>query len=247
MAIDRIRIDLLFHDLKGPLAVIETGINALLNKTDRYGSLTKRQQGVLERALRNAKAAQSLVDDTLEVGRSHNGLIKAAPITLSHFVIDTLQEIFDQVPLPKTAAIAHRQSLEHLVEALSPAGITLSAQKEYWHSSITIDYKKCKQVLRNVLLNALKHRNSRVELTIEVKSGTLVLSVFDDGKGIPAAYHKKIFESYFQLDNEDHVTVRGHGIGLAGVMILLKDMHGSLELESDTNKGAKFIVQIPLQ
>ena len=66
----------------------------------------------------------------------------------------------------------------------------------------------------------------------------LTLAVKDDGEGIPALYHQQIFECYFQVDPHEGCPVRGHGLGLAGVMILVEDMGGQLLLESDAGKGA---------
>jgi len=71
--------------------------------------------------------------------------------------------------------------------------------------------------------------------------------VRDDGEGIPLDFHKKIFESYFQMDIKDSHTVRGHGLGLAGSMVLIEDMGGKLSLESSEGNGAKFIVSVPLR
>ena len=73
-----------------------------------------------------------------------------------------------------------------------------------------------------------------------------MFSVRDDGEGIPSIYHEKIFESYFQMNATDMCSVRGHGLGLAGVMVLVEDIGGKLFLESDEGKGAKFLVHIPL-
>jgi signal transduction histidine kinase len=100
--------------------------------------------------------------------------------------------------------------------------------------------------LRNLLNNALKYRKKRIEIKIESNSKSLFLSVKDDGDGIPAEYHQKIFECYFQMDTEKNHCVRGHGLGLAGVMVLVEDMGGRLSLESDMGKGAKFLVEVPL-
>jgi signal transduction histidine kinase len=67
-----------------------------------------------------------------------------------------------------------------------------------------------------------------------------------EGEGIPSAYHQKIFECYFQMDSERDHCVRGHGLGLAGVLILVEDLGGQLFLESDVGKGARFLVEVPL-
>jgi two-component system, OmpR family, sensor kinase len=84
-------------------------------------------------------------------------------------------------------------------------------------------------------------------VAIEKQYDHLMLSVADDGEGIPEIYHKKIFESYFQLDVSDTHAVRGHGLGLAGVMVLVEDMGGRLNLESEEGRGAKFLVTVPLK
>ena len=77
------------------------------------------------------------------------------------------------------------------------------------------------------------------------QNGALFICVSDDGDGIAASYHQKIFECYFQMDARTDHCVRGHGLGLAGVMVLLEDMGGSLALVSDAGKGATFLVRMP--
>jgi len=96
------------------------------------------------------------------------------------------------------------------------------------------------------LNNALKYRRSSVGLEIRKENRSLILSVSDDGEGIPQEYHERIFECYFQMNGEEACPVRGHGLGLAGVLVLVEDMGGSLTLESDRGSGAKFSVKIPL-
>ncbi len=74
----------------------------------------------------------------------------------------------------------------------------------------------------------------------------MILKVRDDGRGIPPANHQRIFETYFTTGGSIETAIESHGLGLAGVMVLLKDMGGGLILESDDGKGAEFIVTIPL-
>ena len=66
----RIKIDLLIHDLKVPLAVVESGVTMLLQRPDKYGPLTRKQEKILNRILRNAKTTQVLVNDALELGKN---------------------------------------------------------------------------------------------------------------------------------------------------------------------------------
>ena len=242
----RIKTDLLIHDLKGPLAVVETGITSLLQRREKYGSLTEKQEKVLARALRNTKVIRCLVNDILELGRSREGIVSLKSLKLSNLIEQALIEIFDLVDRDTSEKIKICADLPQMKETLEKKGLILLIEEALWSQEFNLDEAKIRQILRNLLNNALKYRKSRVELEIDKKDVHLVFSVKDDGEGIPSIYHKKIFQSYFQMDVTDSYTVRGHGLGLAGVMILVEDMGGELFLESDEGRGAKFLVRIPL-
>ncbi len=243
---ERIKIGLLIHDLKVPLAVIETGIVSLLQRREKYGSLTEKQEKALARALRNTKVVQTLVNDALELGRSREGVVNVTSLRLSHLIEQCLVEIFDLVDRKTSERIKICTHLSLLRKELEQKGLMLFIDEDLWCQELCLDEAKVKQILRNLLNNALKYRKSRVELEVDKKDVHLVFSVKDDGEGIPSIYHKKIFESYFQMDDTDTHSVRGHGLGLAGVMVLVEDMGGELSLESDEGKGAKFLVKLPL-
>ncbi len=242
----RIKFDFLVHDLKVPLAVIEAGLTSLIQKTDKYGPLTDKQLKVLKRALRNTLVTRTLVNDALELGRSSQGIIHKTTFPLSGFVVQTLVEIFDLVDLETSDCVRGCDTLSVLKEQLSEKGIFLTVDERLWHQEVCMDESKMKQIIRNLLSNALKYRKKRVELKIEKEKDSFVVIVVDDGDGIPSGYHKKIFECYFQMDMQGDYCVRGHGVGLAGVMILVEDMGGRLFLESDVGKGATFSVKVPM-
>jgi signal transduction histidine kinase len=243
---EKIRMDLLIHDLKGPLAVIEAGISFLLTRQEKYGPLTEKQNKVLVRTLRNTKIVQKLVNDALELGRSREGVINVTCSSISNIIEQSLVEIFDLIDLDTSEKIKICSDLPRLREVLEESGIMLFIDEDIWCQQVFLDEAKIKQILRNLLNNALKYRKSQVEVVVDRRNNHLLFSVKDDGDGIPQIYHKKIFESYFQLDASDSHTVRGHGLGLAGVMVLVEDMGGELFLESDEGKGAKFLVKVPL-
>jgi len=132
---------------------------------------------------------------------------------------------------------------------LENKGVHLFVDEDLWCEEICQDHAKLKQILRNLLSNALKYRKNIVELKVVKTEDTIVFSVKDDGEGIPSAFHKKIFECYFQMDPEYRgaCSVRGHGLGLAGVMVLVEDLGGKLFLDSDEGLGTKFLVKLPLK
>jgi len=243
---DRIKLEFLVHDLKVPLAVIEAGISSLLQKKDKYGPLTEKQLRVLERALRNTIVTQRLVNDVLELGRSSAGVINKSRFPISRFMEQALVEIFDLTDHETTERIKECRTLSTLKNTVAQKGVFLEIAPELWDREVSLDESKAKQILRNLLNNALKYRKERVELRVTETSSFLCISVKDDGEGISSDYHQKIFECYFQMDARTSHCVRGHGLGLAGVQVLLEDMGGSLELDSDVGKGAKFLVKLPL-
>ena len=242
----KIKIDLIIHDLKVPLAVIESGITLLLQKPEKYGLLTAKQEKVLIRTLRNARVTQMLVNDLLELGRSREGITNLTNFCLSNLFEETLIELFDLVDSDTSARIKSCFGLTELKETLAKNDLVLLVDEGLWSQEFCLDKTKIKQILRNLLNNALKFRKSFVEITVDKKDDYLFFSVKDDGEGIPSVYHQKILESYFYLEAKNEYTVRGSGLGLAGVMVLVEDLGGRLFIESEEGKGAKFSVNIPL-
>ncbi len=242
---NRIKFDFLIHDLKVPLAVIEAGILSLLQRRDKYGSITGKQEKVLQRVLRNTIVTRTLVNDALELGRSTKGIISKTEFALSDFIEQTMVEIFDLTDHETAEQIKKCINLSDLKKAMQQRGIDLLIDEKVWCRHVAMDESKVKQIFRNLLNNALKYRKKEIQLAISEKRDSLFISVSDDGEGIPGNYHEKIFECYFQMDMRSDHCVRGHGLGLAGVLVLVEDMGGELFLDSDTGKGATFSVQIP--
>ncbi len=243
---NRIKIDLLIHDLKVPLAVIEAGITSLMTREEKYGPLTEKQLRVLRRALRNTKVTQNLVADALELGRSRKGITSLTLIQVSRCFEEALIELFDLNDYVLSEEIKTCQSLESLKETLRSRGLILEIENSLWNAELPLDEGKIKQIVRNLLSNALKYRKRQVLLRAQREEQNLLVCIKDDGEGIPAKYHKKIFDCYFQMDPSETCPVRGHGLGLAGVMVLLEDMGGKMTLSSDEGQGAEFVVRIPL-
>jgi signal transduction histidine kinase len=245
---ERIKLDLLIHDLKVPLAVIEAGLLSLMNKREKYGPVTEKQERVFERALRNTKVLKTLVNDALELGKSEEGMVNYSKFALSALIEQALEELFDLTDTNASEEIKCCAKLATLREVLKNRGILLLVEEELWCEQLCQDHAKVKQILRNLLNNALKYRKSLIELRIDRTNTSVVFSVKDDGEGIPVAFHKKIFKCYFQMDPDarSSCSVRGHGLGLAGVMVLVEDLGGKLFLDSDEGLGTRFLVKLPL-
>jgi signal transduction histidine kinase len=243
---EKIKIDLLIHDLKVPLAVVESGVTLLLQKPEKYGPLTAKQKKVLKRTLRNTRVAQTLVNDALELGKSRKGIVNLTSFSLSSLFEETLTELFDLVDSNTSERIKTCSKLTELKEILAENGLVLIIDEGLWSQEVCLDEAKIRQILRNLVNNALKYRKNFLEIKVDKKDNQLFLSVKDDGEGIPSVFHKKIFESYFQLEAKNGAPIRGSGLGLAGVMILVEDLGGKLFLESEEGEGAEFSLEVPL-
>jgi two-component system phosphate regulon sensor histidine kinase PhoR len=102
-------------------------------------------------------------------------------------------------------------------------------------------------VLFNLLDNALKYspRNPVINISLKEEGGNLVLSVKDNGMGIPVEYQKKVFEKFFRVPTGDVHNIKGYGLGLSYVESVVKSHKGTIKLESEPGKGSKFIVTLP--
>ncbi len=241
-----IKIELMVHDLKVPVSVIDAGAKSLLNRQDTYGPLTEKQQKVLKRIIRNTLSTQRLVNDILELGRSREGVMSCDMFTVSSLVSTVLVEVFDLYDPGLADSIRQTETYDALCETVDQKGVKLDFNRDTWERSVCLDLAKVRQILRNLVTNAVKYRSSFVEISGNVDASRLVLIVRDDGKGIPKADHQKIFDTYFSGNKSMDATIESHGLGLAGVMVLLKDMGGQLNLVSEDGDGARFIVRIPL-
>jgi two-component system, OmpR family, sensor kinase len=241
-----IKTEILIHDLKVPISVIDAGAKSLLNRQNFYGPLTDKQIKVLKRIIRNTLTTQRLVNDVLELGRSREGVMITSDFSVSALVTSVLMEIFDLFDPSVAEVIRKIRTYEELEKAVQASGARLSFDPGIWKTMVHLDEAKVRQILRNLVTNAVKHRSCFVEISGRIEEKKLILKVKDDGRGIPPTDHQKIFETYFTTGSSIENAINSHGLGLAGVMVLLKDMGGTLTLHSDNGKGAEFIVTIPL-
>ncbi len=246
MSDNTIKTEILIHDLKVPISVIDAGAKSLLNRQDSYGPLTDKQIKVLKRIIRNTLTTQRLVNDVMELGRSREGVMITSDFPISSLVTSVLTEIFDLSDPGVADIIRKTKNYRELEKSVITSGAKLSFDPKAWKTVVHLDEAKVRQILRNLVTNAFKHRSSFVKISGSIEEKQLTLTVKDDGRGIPQADHQRIFETYFTTGSSIESAIRSHGLGLAGVMVLLKDMGGELVLNSEDGEGAEFVVKIPL-
>lgn len=109
------------------------------------------------------------------------------------------------------------------------------------------DYIKIQQVIFNILGNAVKFSPVGEDVNISVKTiaDTIIIKIKDKGAGIEKKYHKKIFNKFFQVPDASSNKQASTGLGLSIAQEFVKLHDGIVEVNSETNKGAEFIIKLP--
>jgi signal transduction histidine kinase len=241
-----IQTEFLVHELKDPLSVIETGVRLLLERQDRFGALSEKQHKTLQRVLRNAEKARSMMYDMLEIGRSESGCFVCSHFDPVKTALDVLREALELFPVRGAPALPEDGSFEDMTSALASRGIHFTARLTAPNIEMMQDETKFRQITGNLIKNALAHRSENVEVTVANAEETLLLEVTDDGPGIDPAHHALVFERYAQVDACSYLPRSGHGIGLAGALILARSLGGDVSLHSRKGAGATFRLVMPL-
>ena len=237
-------IDLLIHDLRGPLSVASTDVSNLLHKPDRYGSLTERQRRALERIWRNTRKAQTLLREMLEISRSELGLFREERFPIDEALRESLLDVLEVSASALAEKARHAKDGRDFRRILEAHGIFIDIKGRYRTSPFFHDQRKVQQILRNLLSNALKYRQKRVDVSIRGELD-LVVSVGDDGRGIPQEEQEVIFDRFVRLKDVGSPEVPGLGLGLTGVKTLVEAMGGRITLVSREGFGTSFRVRIP--
>ncbi|MEJ0055487.1 MAG: HAMP domain-containing sensor histidine kinase [Bacteroidota bacterium] len=113
---------------------------------------------------------------------------------------------------------------------------------------VKIDKLHFTNVVYNLLDNAIKYNQRVPEITISSfnENGSLAISVSDNGIGIAPEEHKKVFHKFYRVPTGNIHDVKGFGLGLNYVKVIVENHGGKISLESIPGKGSNFIITIPL-
>jgi signal transduction histidine kinase len=123
--------------------------------------------------------------------------------------------------------------------------------KSFIHKEIKdfkADEDKLIQLLINLLSNAIKFSRPEkgwVLLTVDTSKNNVIFTVEDNGVGIPQEMQSRIFEKFYQADNQDSIKEKGSGLGLSISKKIVEIHKGNVKLESMPDKGTKVMVGFP--
>ena len=112
-----------------------------------------------------------------------------------------------------------------------------------------VDPEAMDRIIMNLLSNAIKfsYSNTNVYVDIFVLNSEIRISVRDEGPGIAKKYQEKIFNRFYQMENNKDSDTLGSGIGLDLVHYLVKSMDGEVILNSNEGEGCEFIILLPIR
>jgi len=127
-----------------------------------------------------------------------------------------------------------------------PPGVRLSAEEtEVWAE---VDGDKVRTVLRNLLENAVKYSladSAPVEVVLKKDEGSVIVTVADDGPGIPEEDLPSLFEPFFRVDRSRSKKSGGYGLGLSLCKRIVEAHGGQIEVANRGRRGAEFVVRLP--
>ncbi|HSN66515.1 MAG TPA: HAMP domain-containing sensor histidine kinase [Fusibacter sp.] len=136
---------------------------------------------------------------------------------------------------------------DHKVEDFRESPIHLLLFKPFIASYISVDPYRFNQILENLIGNAHKYANTKIEVRTKVINYHLQILISDDGEGIPGDMLQNIFDPFFMVNKvKDQKEKRGSGLGLAIVKQLTERHGGNITVDSILGQGTTFILDFPL-
>ncbi|HBL12442.1 MAG TPA: two-component sensor histidine kinase [Cyanobacteria bacterium UBA11162] len=210
------------HELRTPLTIV----SGYLQSTLRRGSnLTPIQQEALGIATAETDRTIQLLQDLLDLARADNGRI--------HFNLEPL---------------LLNELLTEVVEmAVRYTNRTITVEETIDLIKIKADRDRLKQVLLNLIDNAVKYSESGQPVTLKVdrQDEQVKIEVWDQGRGIPLSQQARIFERFYRGDENRSRSTGGTGLGLSIVKTLVEGMGGQVTVRSQLGQGSVFTVILP--
>jgi PAS domain S-box-containing protein len=214
------------HELRTPLNAI--GGYAQLIEMGVRGPVTEEQRIDLLKIQRSKQHLDTLVSDVLNFAKLGSG-------TIDYRIRD----------------VAVKPVLSSVVEMVTPQigekGLELACGDVDGSLSVHADEDKLRQILLNLLANALKFtpRGGRITLSVSGSPEMVAIAVADTGIGIPAEQQERVFEPFVQAKRAIAPSDQGVGLGLAISRQLARAMQGELTLRSVVGEGSTFTITLP--
>ncbi len=227
--IDQLKSDfvsMVAHEIKSPLNSILMQLNVVLDGL--AGELTEKQKEILQKSSNRIKSLTKLSTELLDLSKIESGLINQ-----DREELNLVELISGQIAFYQDKA-----------DSKSIRLTTKETKKEIWMMGNRINIE---EVVSNLISNALRYSPNGGTITAwaDEKSDCAKIAVSDTGLGIPQNDLEHIFDKFFRVKNEKTRNINGTGLGLAIVKSIVEAHHGTIEVESQVNKGTCFSTYFP--
>jgi PAS domain S-box-containing protein len=214
------------HELRTPLNAVIGFSELLLSET--VGPLNEKQKRYTENISKSGNHLLDVINDVLDISRLELGNIEL---------------YYETVDIPGV--------IEEVQRVLSPLSaeknISIESNIEKDLKTIIADRVKIKQILYNILNNAIKFssENGKVNISAELKEDTVEISIKDEGIGIHESDYERVFHPFVQIDESISRKYGGVGLGLALVKRFVELHGGKVWVDAIPGKGSTFTFRIP--
>jgi len=213
------------HELRTPLSIIKMAVGTIRDRL--AGPLTDDQEKMIRMADRNVSRLARILSNFLDLSRLESGNATA-----------------DLVPLDPVELV--REISDDLRMTYRSRSVSLTVDAAKGLPRVKADRDMLSQVLSNLLDNALRYARERVEIRVKRVAEEVVISVVDDGKGIPEGRGADLFNKFVQLDRpKGGEGYKGTGLGLAICREIMTINGGRIWAENVKGKGAGFNIALP--
>jgi two-component system phosphate regulon sensor histidine kinase PhoR len=213
------------HELKTPLTIIKAFAETLLD-----GAISDQEHNVsfVRQISEQAERLHQLILDLLSVARIESG-----------------DERFELDAIPIHGLIT--ACVQRYKPAADVKEVQLTANSSDDGLQVMADEEAIREILDNLIDNAIKYTPSGGNVTIECRSqqSMVQIDVSDTGIGIPADLQNRIFERFYRVDKARSRELGGTGLGLSIVKHLVAAMGGTVAVRSELNRGSTFTVCLP--
>jgi two-component system sensor histidine kinase MtrB len=214
------------HELRTPLATVRMAADYIHAARTGLPPDAQRAAVLLEREL---ERFENLLEDLLEISRFDAGVINLEPVEVD--VSGLLDEVVDALD-----PIAHGRKVD----------VGLEVDRSQGQPLVAADPRRLDRVFSNLVKNAIEHTvEGDVRIWVGRRGRDLVVTVADEGEGIPAEDLPHIFERFYRADVHRARTLGGTGLGLAIALENVNLHRGSIDVQSEVGRGSTFTVTLP--
>ncbi|TFH34897.1 MAG: sensor histidine kinase, partial [Anaerolineales bacterium] len=212
------------HDLRAPLTLMR-GYATMLTMV---GAMNEQQKEFVSKILTSADQMGNLIENLLDLSRIEAGVgLDLERVALVDLIEAVIQSYRPQAVNKQIALEFERENALELVE---------------------IDPTLIRQVIANLVDNAIKYTSAGGTITIDAhqKQGKQYLSIKDTGLGIAPTDQARLFERFYRARRQETLSVKGTGLGLAIVKSIVQQHGGEVTVESRLGEGSTFTINFPI-